>query len=263
MPRRSSLTTPLAAIPITRSEISKNIWLTARTCWPSKATTRALIATISPSIRTLSSKISMPKILHWLLAGTVVMALWPGLVMAHESPEHEIETLTLRIANAGKRVSLLMRRAVEYRSLGLLEKAAADLTEATRLDPKASAAYADLSRVQLDQGKLGEACDNATRSLALMDESSDRGPVFLLRAQIQSARGRFAEALADCELADRKDDIDWYLTRSQLQAELRKHDARVAGLKDGFQRNGSIVLEIEWIEAMIDAGQYGPALERI
>jgi hypothetical protein len=87
--------------------------------------------------------------------------------------------------------------------------------------------------------------------------------VFLLRAQIQAARARPREALADCDLADRKDDLDWYLTRSQAQAQLGKLEARAAGLKDGFERNGSIVLEIEWVEAMIDAGQYQAALERI
>jgi tetratricopeptide (TPR) repeat protein len=207
------------------------------------------------------------KVMHWrnacLLGGAALVLAHASPVRGHESPEHEVEALTLRMAKAGKSGSLLMRRAVEYKALGELDKAVSDLAEAIKLEPKVAALYAELSRVQFAQGKLGEACDNATRSLGVMDDSEDRAAVFLLRAQIQAARGRAAEALADCELADRKDDLEWYLARSQIQAALGQWEARVAGIKQGFQRNGSIVLEIEWVEAMIDAGQYRPALEQI
>jgi tetratricopeptide (TPR) repeat protein len=96
-----------------------------------------------------------------------------------------------------------------------------------------------------------------------MDDPGEKGPVFLLRAQIQAARGNACAALGDCDQAERKDDIDWYLVRSEVQAQLKQFDARMAGLQEGFERNGSIVLEIEWIEAMIDAGKYQQALARI
>jgi len=184
-------------------------------------------------------------------------------VVAHESPEDIIVTLTQRMTKAGKTPSLLIRRAAEYKAISKFDEAAADLVEATKLDPKNAAAYAELSKVQLAQEKLVQACDNATRSLALMEDGADRGPVYLLRAQIHAARGNATEALADCEFAGRKDDIDWYLLRSQVQAQLGKFDDRANGLKAGFDRNGSIVLEIEWVEAMIDAGQFRAALERI
>jgi tetratricopeptide (TPR) repeat protein len=183
-------------------------------------------------------------------------------LLAHDSPEHEVELLTLRMSRTGKTPTLLMLRAAEYKAMDQLEKAAADLNEAIHLDPKAPTPYADLSRVQFAQDKLTEACDSVTRALSFTDTSA-RGPLFLLRAQIQAARGKAAEALADCELSARKDDQDWYLIRSQMQGQLGKLEARVAGLKEGFEHNGSIVLEIEWVEAMIDAGQYDPALARI
>jgi tetratricopeptide (TPR) repeat protein len=185
------------------------------------------------------------------------------VVQAHDSPEHEVDALTLRMSKVGKTASLLSRRALEYKALGELDKAATDLTEAIRLDPKSAAAYAELSKVEFAQEKLSQAYDDATRSLGLMEDGADRGPIYLLRAQIQAARGHAAEALADCDFADRKDDLDWYLVRSQVQAQVGKLNERVAGLKAGYERNGSIVLEIEWIEAMIDAGEYKPALERI
>jgi tetratricopeptide (TPR) repeat protein len=184
-------------------------------------------------------------------------------LLAHDSPEHEVELLTLKMSRTGKTASLLIRRAAEYKAIGELTKAAADLTEAIALEPKLPAAYADLSRVQFAQEKLTEACDSVTRALALTENAGERPALFLLRAQIQAARGRANDALADCELSARRDDQDWYLIRSQLQGQLGKLEARAAGLKEGFERNGSIVLEIEWIEAMIDAGQYRPALQRI
>jgi len=198
-----------------------------------------------------------------LLAGTFVLLGSAPLLRAHDSPEHEVDALTLRIAKVGKTSSLLSRRALEYRALGQLDKAAADLAEAIVLDPKMPSTYVELARVQFAQEKLADACNSATLALQRMDDPGERGPVFLLRAQIQAARGNAVAALADCDQAERKDDIDWYLVRSEVQAQLKQFDARTAGLQEGFERNGSIVLEIEWIEAMIDAGKYQQALARI
>src|SRR5439155_14667167 len=132
----------------------------------------------------------------------------PLVLRAHDSPEHEVEFLTLRMARIGKSASLLIRRAAEYKAIGELSKAAADLTEAIALEPKGPAAYADLSRVQFAEEKLTEACENVTRALALTEDAGQRAPLFLLRAHIQAARGLAAEALADCELSARRDDQD-------------------------------------------------------
>jgi hypothetical protein len=57
--------------------------------------------------------------------------------------------------------------------------------------------------------------------------------------------------------------LDWYLTRAELQRRLGKFEAAAAGLKQAFDRTGSAVFEVEWIDAMIDAGQYAQAIERI
>jgi tetratricopeptide (TPR) repeat protein len=53
------------------------------------------------------------------------------------------------------------------------------------------------------------------------------------------------------------------LQRSQLQQQLGRHDAAAAGLKQGFEQTGNPVLEAEWIDALLDAGQARVALERI
>jgi hypothetical protein len=39
--------------------------------------------------------------------------------------------------------------------------------------------------------------------------------------------------------------------------------AAAKGLKEAFEQTGSVVFEAEWIDAMIDAGQYRQALDRI
>ena len=44
---------------------------------------------------------------------------------------------------------------------------------------------------------------------------------------------------------------------------VRKHTEAAAGLKLAYEKTPNVVLEIEWIEAMIDAGQYKEALTRI
>jgi tetratricopeptide (TPR) repeat protein len=222
--------------------------------------TRSIIG--ASSFVVLSSLALRHSSLATFLVITLVLA-GSSPVFAHDSPDEEAAFLTLKMTRTGKTPALLIRRAAEYKAMGDLNKAAADLKEAIALEPKLPAAYADLSRIEFAQQKLSEACESVTRALALTENAGERPALFLLRAHIQAARGHASEALADCELSARRDDQDWYLIRSQLQSQLGKHDARVAGLKEGFQRNGSIVLEIEWVEAMIDAGQYRPALERV
>ena len=84
----------------------------------------------------------------WSLFAVLALGLLNRLPLrAHDSPEHEIEALTSRMSKAGKTGSLLMRRATEFKALGELDKAAADLTEAISLEPKSPAAYAELGRV--------------------------------------------------------------------------------------------------------------------
>jgi tetratricopeptide (TPR) repeat protein len=58
-------------------------------------------------------------------------------------------------------------------------------------------------------------------------------------------------------------ELDWYLIRSELQTRLGRFADAARDLQEGFQRTGSAVLEVESIEAMIDAAQFDAALEQI
>src|SRR5881396_2067193 len=65
----------------------------------------------------------------WRCPGVLVLlilALLPLRMRAHDSPEHVIEWLTVRIHTTGKQADLFWRRAAEYRALGRLEAAASD-----------------------------------------------------------------------------------------------------------------------------------------
>ena len=169
------------------------------------------------------------------------------------------------MSDAGRTPFLLLKRAGEYRVLGQLNKAAADLREALKSEPNLAAAHTELSRIYLAQSEPAKALAAITQALALVSDEKARAPLRMWRAEIFVAQNKPAEALADIARAfeTHPADIDWYLQRAQIQSRLGKFAECVAGLKAGFDQTGSAVLEIEWIEALIDAGQFRQALERI
>lgn len=192
----------------------------------------------------------------------------PICAAAHDSPEHVIEALTeqLEVADNAARASLVLyRRALGHRALGRLDLAAADLADALRADPDHLPALVESSRVELALGRTAAALAITDRALELTRPGGERAALHMVRARIHDAMGNSLQALADCERAFEQAPaaVDWYLTRSRIQARAGRHDARMAGLKDGFEESRSVVLETEWIEAMIDAGESAPALERI
>jgi tetratricopeptide (TPR) repeat protein len=88
----------------------------------------------------------------------------------------------------------------------------------------------------------------------------------MLRAEIRGRGGEVEKALEDCEWALRHSpniELEWYLTRGELQSRLGRFREAARGLSEGWARTGSAVLEVEYIEALIDGGQFGQALEKI
>jgi len=180
---------------------------------------------------------------------------------AHDSPEHKIGDLSVQMARSGKTAALLMERAIEHRTLGHLADAAADLEAAYALDPKLREARKELALVQLADGKTELALRTINKACA-----NGSSPDFLMaRAEIQVARNEYGAALKDCDAAfcEPTDNVEWYLLRAQLQRRLGKFKECLTGLRDGFAKTGSAVLEEEIIDAMIDAGEHKAALKRI
>lgn len=166
----------------------------------------------------------------------------------------------------GQRSDLLWRRATEYRVLGQLDAAARDLKAALKITPGFIPALTDLSRVQLTQGKRRQALATIDRALATVEDDAARAPLWMIRADVAVEAGNYEKALADCDRALQHasgNELDWYLTRSQLQCRLGRFNDAVAGLQRGFELTGSAVLEVESIDAMIEAGRHAEALKTI
>ena len=203
---------------------------------------------------------------RWLWAFVLMACSLPAGALAHDSPEHVVEQLTVRIKEQGRSADLLWRRATEHRELGALESAATDLREAIALKPDFLVARADLGRVQLRQGKTALALETMNEAVSAAGDELSRAPLYLTRAEVHADRGELADAAVDCERAIGAcpgPDPEWYLLRGQILLRLGKSLEAAAGLKQGFDQTGSAVLEAEWIDAMLDAGQARAALERI
>lgn len=196
-----------------------------------------------------------------LLGGTA-----PFPAAAHEGPEHEIEELTERMQKHGESANLLTERAVEYRVLGKLAEAAKDLERAAALEPNSIAIHRELGRVLFLGGKAGDAIATVTRGLTLKtDEPADLASLRMLRAEIFRSQNDNKKALEDCDAALRlhKQNPEWYLLRNDIQRRLKMPRERLAGLEEGIRETGAGVLEIERVEALIDAGQCNAALTTI
>ena len=182
---------------------------------------------------------------------------------AHEGPEAEIAELTERMQVNGESANALAERAIEYRVLGKLAEATKDLERATLLAPKSIGLCRELARVQFLGGKGGDAIATITRGLTLKaDEPADQAALRMLRAEILRSQNDDKKALEDCDAALRlhRQNPEWYLLRSDLQRRLKMPKERVAGLEDGIKATGAGVLEIERLEALLDAAQFAAAL---
>lgn len=196
----------------------------------------------------------------------LLLLLAPGILVAHDSPEHVIEILTARMETVGERPDLLWRRATEHRALANHSAAARDLKRAIKLRGDYLPALIDLSRVQSLQGRRKEALRTIERTMNLVDDEAARAPLRMIKADIFADSGNLAAALGECDRAlagAGGAELDWYLTRSQIQCQLGRYAEAAAGLQRGFELTGSAVLEVESIDAMIDAAQYEAALIKV
>jgi tetratricopeptide (TPR) repeat protein len=201
----------------------------------------------------------------WSVALCIALLPWAHVTCAHDSPEHEIEALTAKMAAKGASAALLARRATEWQSLRKLDHAQADLEHAIKLGPDSVGLRTELARIQAAQRCFDAARKTLERALTMADEGMERCSVYMQRAEIREANGEHALALEDCERAFGvpSPPLDWYLTRARLTGRTGRWRECARGLKEGFEKSGSIVLEIEWIEALIDAGECREALGRI
>jgi tetratricopeptide (TPR) repeat protein len=183
----------------------------------------------------------------------------------HEGPEHEVEELTERIKVEGELPDLLIQRAIEYKVLGKFAEAAKDLERALSIQEESVPARRELSLAYFELGKTNEAMATVTRALNSPADSAERAGLLIVRAGFFRTRSDYTKALKDASEAIRQypNNVEWYLMRSQLQALLNLKKERLAGLEDGIRETGSGLLAEEWVDALIDDGQYATASEPI
>ena len=202
----------------------------------------------------------------FLLVRALVVGCWLGLgstVMSHDGPEHDIEELTERINKEGESAHLLLQRAIEYQVLGKFAEAAKDLERALQFETNSATTQQELSRAYFALGKTNEALQTVTRALKIVSEPPDHAALLIVRAEVLRARREHQKALEDADRALREypGNVEWYLLRSQLQARLKLKKERLKGLEEGISETGSGVLEAEWVDALIEDGQYTRAAE--
>ncbi len=218
-----------------------------------------------PFCRTVGRNEGLGRRLRKLILLSAGLVFLPFRLPAHDSPDHVIATLTAEMARTGATPRLLVERASEQRIMGRLPQAAADLERALQLEAEFLPARIELGRVYLAQGKAAEALKIVERVMGVRAADAERAALHMARAEIFRAQGDYKKALEDCQQALRLQagDVEWYLSRSHLQAELGKHKERLAGLEQGIKQTGGVVLENERVEALIDAGQQRAALALI
>jgi tetratricopeptide (TPR) repeat protein len=200
-----------------------------------------------------------------LLVFIFVLALMPPTaLLAHDSPEHEIEALSRSIATKGATAELLARRATEWRALGKYDNAANDLQQAMAIKSNSIPLVLEYASVELERGNVCHAETVARYGLTRAVEA-ERAPLLIMLAETAERRGAHELALKECEQAMSlgEPQLEWHLMRARLMCRLAKHTEAAAALKAAYEKTPNVVLEIEWIEAMIDAGQYKDALARI
>ena len=192
----------------------------------------------------------------------LLLALISVAAFAHEGPEHEIEELTERMKKHGESAELLTERAAEYRVLGKLAEATKDLERAVMLDSESVATQRELGRVLLLGGKHDDALLVVARALKLpVEDVVETASLRILRAEIHFAKKDDKKALEECDAGLKLHRQN--LLRSEIQRRLKAHKERIAGLEEGIAQTGAGVLEIERVEAMMDAGKFADALKTI
>ncbi|MEZ5324333.1 MAG: hypothetical protein R3F19_04645 [Verrucomicrobiales bacterium] len=180
------------------------------------------------------------------------------VIYAHHGPGEMIAMFTQRMEADGATPVLLYKRAMEWRTLGELDKAIDDLHKSIELSPKFVDGIELLAEVYLAQGSLEKSQEVARTGLQVAQSAQESAAFQMVLARALEKSGKSAEALKTCNAAFDsfpRGNLDWYLIRGTLQQNLGHHAERVADFRRGYEETGSIVLRNSMVDAMIDAGR--------
>lgn len=195
-----------------------------------------------------------------LLVAGLSLAAWIAVstAHAHHEPEEQVASLTAELEEKGLSVEPLLERARLWRVLRKLDLAIGDLKLAVAVDETSLPARIALIEAYYADGQLKPTVALIEETLPLAENPSpERAALHMRRASVRMLWKSYEEAVLDCEEAfaahPQHDRIEWYLRRAYAQRMAQRFLDCEAGLREGYEANGSIVLYTQWVDALIDA----------
>lgn len=203
--------------------------------------------------------------------------LTSGYLLAHEDPAavassltHQIEHFHLdnKAKNLGgnKRVNLAnlyFKRAIEFKVLGKRQEAHSDLEKYTQLMPSECVGWLELARIEVVPDKR---IQHAKQAIKVASTKLDKSQSLIIQAEAHYELSEYQKALMICEqtlnLTD-EDGLSVISFKSHLLWRLDELEKRVDFLAEASKENPSVVLQHEWIDAKLDAGQAGDVKQQI
>lgn len=197
----------------------------------------------------------------------VALLLACAAVRAVADPGHEIriEDLNRQITENPNLPDLYYQRAINLREVPRLEEARADLEKAIALSPAFLPAERELAQMDATAGKITEGIARLQKAIAgaPADAAFHLPYCYAVLADLLLRENKDTDALAAAQKGiDISTDItiDLYLFRAEAQRRLGKHDDRVRDLAAAREKLKSYLLQVMWVEALIDAGRTAEAL---
>ena len=183
--------------------------------------------------------------------------LCPTKARGHAGERRVIELTNEKIKDNGETAELLIRRARSFRILGDVEEERSDLNRIMQLYPDFKPAKIAMAQVCLDRQDFDSALELATSLLEQSPDEKDTATLHVICGDAHLLAGRPSAADMSYEIAlkSHPDEVDWHLKRSEALATLGRHGDRAIALQAARERLPSIVLELEWIDALIECNE--------
>jgi tetratricopeptide (TPR) repeat protein len=197
--------------------------------------------------------------LTMLAVAAATVAVGPCYVIAHESPEHVIESLTAEMERTGPSSELLYRRAVEHRAMRDWPAAEADLRAATQLAPEDASIHIELARVLVkDRNRAFEAAlliDGLQRKYFADPKPDFYADLIALEGELNLEFGAWKEAaLAYDRAVELRPEVAWCVQRSRALSHLpEKRAEQLRGLRDVYTATQNPALLRELCDALLKA----------
>ena len=195
---------------------------------------------------------------------TIGLILLSGSAIAHDSPNDVIDRLTHQLEH-GVTARLLVDRGLEYRAIGDTQAAEADFRAALALNKHYVPAHLTLAQMFVHEERIDDAVLIIETGLRESRDEDHRDEFLRLRAECEVHEHDWISAIAslDAMNTDLQGDLDTVLLRSAIRVNLNQLTLRVEELRIAFRDNAAVVIELELIEALRDAGLHDESLDRI